>query len=55
MNDELRSELMERAARDQAARNARSPGQEMRQWAELVEPVDRANTARMREIVGEHG
>ena len=55
MNDELRSELMERAARDQAARNALSPGQEMRQWAELVEPVDRANTARMREIVGEHG
>jgi hypothetical protein len=55
VNDELRAELMQRAARDQAARKALSPGQEMRQWQETVEPVDRANTARMREVVSEHG
>ena len=55
MDDELRAELLERADRDQAARESLPAEHGMREWEELVEPVDRANTARMREIVGEHG
>jgi hypothetical protein len=55
VNDELRAELLERADRDQAARGSLPRGHGMEQWEELVEPVDRANTARLREIVAEHG
>jgi len=55
VNDSLRVELLERAGRDQAARESLRPGHDIRQWEETVEPVDRANTARLREIVGEHG
>lgn len=55
VNDELRGELLERAARDQAARESLTPGHGMQQWETIVGPVDRANTARMREIVGEFG
>jgi hypothetical protein len=55
VDDQLRAELLERAGRDQAARESLPPGHGMREWAETVEPVDRANTARLREIVGEHG
>jgi hypothetical protein len=55
VNDELRAELLERAGRDQAARESLPPGHGMEQWEQLVEPVDRANTARLREIVAEHG
>lgn len=55
MNDALRVELLERAGRDQAARESLPPGHDTRQWEEIVEPVDQANTARLREIVAEHG
>jgi hypothetical protein len=55
VNDELRAELLERAGRDQAARRSLPPGHGLEQWQEIVEPVDRANTARLQEIVGEHG
>ena len=55
MNDELRAELLERASRDQAARRSLPSEPDMEQWERLVEPVDRANTARLREIVAEHG
>ena len=55
MDDELRAELLERAGRDQAARESLPPEHGMREYEEIVEPVDRANTARLREIVGEHG
>jgi hypothetical protein len=55
VNDELRAELLERADRDQAARRSLPPGPGMEQWEQIVEPVDWANTARLREIVAEHG
>ncbi len=55
VNDELWAELLERADRDQAARGSLPPGHGMEQWERIVEPVDRANTARLREIVAEHG
>jgi Family of unknown function (DUF6624) len=55
VDDVLAAELLERAARDQAARESLPPGAGMQQREQLVEPVDRANTARLREIVGEHG
>lgn len=55
MNNELRAELLERAARDQAARRSLPPDHGIEQWDKIVSPVDRANTARMREIVAEHG
>jgi hypothetical protein len=55
VNNELRAELLERADRDQAARRSLPPGHALEQWEQIVEPVDRANTARLREIVAEHG
>jgi hypothetical protein len=55
VDDALRAELLECAGRDQAARESLPPGHDLQQWNELVEPVDRANTARLREIVAEHG
>lgn len=55
VNEALRPELLERAGRDQAARESLRPGRDMQQWTETVEPVDRANTAQLREIMGEHG
>ena len=55
MNDALSAELLERAGRDQAARESLQPGHDMQQWEQIVEPVDRASTARLREIVAEHG
>ncbi len=55
MNDAVRAELLERAGRDQAAREWLRPGHDLQQWEEIVEPVDRANTTRLREIVAEHG
>ena len=48
-------ELLERAGRDQAARQSLPPGHDVEQWRKIVEPVDRANTARLKEIVAEHG
>jgi hypothetical protein len=55
VNDELRAELLARADRDQAAWGSLPAEPDMEQWERLVEPVDRANTARLREIVAEHG
>jgi len=45
MNDELRAELLERAGRDQAARNWLPPGGSHDKWQEIVAPVDEANTS----------
>jgi hypothetical protein len=55
MDEELSAELLERAGRDQAARMSLRPGHEMAEWETAVAPVDRDNTARLREIVGQHG
>ena len=55
VDDVLAAELVERAARDQAARESLPPQAGMQQWELLVEPVDRANTARLREVVGKYG
>jgi len=55
MDEELSAELSERAGRDQAARMSLRPGRAMAEWETVVAPVDRDNTARLREIVGHHG
>jgi Family of unknown function (DUF6624) len=55
VNDALRVELLERADRDQAARESLKPAYDLQQWEQIVEPVDQANTARLRQIVAEHG
>jgi hypothetical protein len=55
VNDALRKELLARAGRDQAARESLRCEHHVRQWAQTVEPVDRANSARLREILAEHG
>ena len=55
MDEELRAELVERAGRDQAARLALRSDHTMAAWDALVAPVDRDNTARLREIIGRHG
>jgi hypothetical protein len=55
VNDALRVELLECAGRDQAARESLKPAYDMQQWEQIVEPVDQANTARLRQIVAEHG
>jgi hypothetical protein len=50
VNDALRVELLERAGRDQAARESLKPAYDLQQWEQIVEPVDQANTARLRQI-----
>jgi hypothetical protein len=55
VDEELRAELLDRAGRDQAARMSLRPGHAMADWEAVVAPVDRDNTARLREIVGRHG
>jgi uncharacterized protein DUF6624 len=55
MDEELTAELLERAGRDQAARMSLRSGHEMLEWETVVAPVDPDNTARPREIVGQHG
>jgi hypothetical protein len=55
VDEELRAELVERADRDQAARKSFRPGHTMADWETLVAPVDRDNTARLREIISRHG
>jgi hypothetical protein len=55
VDEELSAELAERAARDQAARTSLPPGHGWPEWQAIVEPVDRDNTARLREIIGQHG
>jgi hypothetical protein len=49
MNEELRAGLLERAGRDQAARNALLPGGTWDEWQQIVAPVDQANAARLRD------
>jgi len=59
MDQDLRAELLERCGRDQAARMALRRGLTTSEWAaefeSAVAPIDRDNTARMREIVARHG
>jgi hypothetical protein len=55
VDEELSAELVERAGRDQAARKSLRPGHGMAEWEAVVAPVDRDNTARLREIIGLHG
>jgi hypothetical protein len=55
VDEELAAELLARADRDQAARRSLRRGHEMAEWDAVVAPVDRDNTARLREIVGAHG
>lgn len=55
MNDELRAELLERAGRDQAARNSFPPAGSHDKWQEIVAPVDDANTSWLKGVVAAHG
>lgn len=55
VDEDLRAELLDRADRDQAARMSLRPGHGMLEWETVVEPVDRDNTARLREIVARYG
>jgi hypothetical protein len=55
VDEELRAELVERAGRDQAARMSLQTDLAMTEWEAVVAPVDRDNTARLREIIGRHG
>jgi hypothetical protein len=54
MNEELRTELLARADRDQTARKSLPPALRAQCWDQVIAPVDRANTARMREIVARY-
>jgi hypothetical protein len=55
VDEELRAELLERAARDQTARLSLGAGHTMTEWQTLVDPIDRDNTARLREMISQHG
>jgi len=55
MDEELRAELTERADRDQAARMSLRHGHGMSEWEATVAPVDRDNSARLREIISMRG
>jgi hypothetical protein len=55
VDEELRAELVQRAGRDQAARLSVRTDFAMTEWEAVVAPVDRDNTARLREIIGRHG
>jgi hypothetical protein len=55
VDEDLSAELVERADRDQAARMALQPGHGMPEWEASVAPVDRDNTAWLREVIGRHG
>jgi hypothetical protein len=54
MDEDLSAELPERAGRDQVARLSLRPEHGMQEWETVVAPVDRDNTARLREIIGQH-
>jgi hypothetical protein len=54
VDEELRTELVERAGRDQAARRSVRTDFAMIEW-EAVVAVDRDNTERLREVIGRHG
>jgi hypothetical protein len=53
--NELRAELLERAGRDQAARNSLPPGGSHDEWQKVVAPVDDANTSWLEGVVAAHG
>jgi hypothetical protein len=55
VNEELHAELLERAARDQAARRSLPPRGSHEEWQAIVAPVDEANTAWLRGVVTAHG
>src|SRR2546429_9882364 len=55
VDEVLSAKLLDRAGRDQAARMSLRPGHRMEDWDTVVEPVDRDNTARLREIVDRYG
>ena len=55
MDEDLRAELLARADRDQAARRSLRPEHGLLEWETVVAPVDRDNTARLREVIGRHG
>jgi hypothetical protein len=55
VDEELRAVLVERADRDQAARMSLRTDFAMTEWEAVVAPVDRDNTARLREIISRHG
>jgi hypothetical protein len=55
VDGELAAELVGRAGRDQAARTSLRPGHGAAEWDALVALVDRDNTARLREILAQHG
>lgn len=59
MDEDLSAELLDRADRDQAARRSLRPGlamsERMLEWESVVAPLDRDNTARLREIVARYG
>jgi hypothetical protein len=55
MDEDLSAELLERADRDQAARMSLRPRPTMSEWETIVAPVDRDNTARLRELVAQYG
>jgi hypothetical protein len=55
VDEELSAGLLERADRDQAAHMSLRPGHWVEDWDTVVEAVDRDNTARLREMVGQHG
>jgi hypothetical protein len=52
MDQELRAELLSRAEADQAARHALPPRHTLREWNEVVAPVDDTNLAWMRQVNG---
>jgi hypothetical protein len=59
MNEDLSAELLDRARRDQDARMSLRPGRAtagwMADWESVVAPVDRDNTARLRDIIARYG
>jgi hypothetical protein len=55
VDEELRAELVQRAHRDQVARRSVRRDHGVAEWVAIVAPVDRDNTARLREIIGRHG
>jgi hypothetical protein len=55
IDEPLRAELLERADRDQTARRSVPPRHTSAQWERIVAPVDADNTARLRQIIDDHG
>jgi hypothetical protein len=55
MDEKLRAELLERADRDQAARDSLPPDGAWEEWETVVGPVDEANTAWLRKVVAARG